>query len=116
VLFETRMERCFSCGAEKHLTTGDDYRQRQQEQPEEPQRKLREHRHRYMTINEVCRFGPRESSSAGVWNAPAGFWPRLLDGLRGGWASILPFEGWTEADTKRLEKFLQNVVGDEAEP
>jgi hypothetical protein len=31
-------------------------------------------------------------------------------------ASILPFEGWTEADTKRLEKFLQNVVGDEAEP
>jgi hypothetical protein len=44
VLFETRMERCFSRGAEKHLATGDDYRQRQQEQPEEPQRKLREHR------------------------------------------------------------------------
>jgi hypothetical protein len=56
VLFETRMERCFSRGAEKHLTTGDDYRQRQQEQPEEPQRKLREHRHRYMTIVEVWRF------------------------------------------------------------
>src|SRR5262245_7305274 len=63
------MERGFSRGAEKHLTTGDDHRQRQQEQPEEPQRKLREHRHRYMTIVDVCRFGPKESSSAGVWNS-----------------------------------------------
>jgi hypothetical protein len=43
-LFETRMERWFSRGAEQHLTSRDDYRQRQQEQPEEPQRKPREHR------------------------------------------------------------------------
>jgi uncharacterized membrane protein len=33
-----------------------------------------------------------------------------------GWASIIPPEGWTEADTKRLEQFLQNVAGDESEP
>jgi len=33
-----------------------------------------------------------------------------------GWAGIMPPEGWTEADTKRLEEFLQKVAGDEAEP
>jgi len=51
------MERCgCSRRAEEHLTTGDAYRQRQQEQPEEPQRKLREHRRQYMTIVEGCQF------------------------------------------------------------
>jgi uncharacterized membrane protein len=47
---------------------------------------------------------------------PPGFGHVYSTDYVGGWASILPFEGWTEADTKRLEKFLQNVVGDEAEP
>src|SRR5262245_29138544 len=33
-----------------------------------------------------------------------------------GWASIMPPDGWTEADTERLEHFIQNIAGDESEP
>jgi uncharacterized membrane protein len=31
-------------------------------------------------------------------------------------ASITPPEGWTEADTKRLDQFLKSVAGAESEP
>lgn len=31
-----------------------------------------------------------------------------------GWASVLPPDGWTDADTERLEKFIVDVAGDES--
>jgi uncharacterized membrane protein len=34
----------------------------------------------------------------------------------GGWASVVPPEGWTGADTERLAQFLDNIDGDETEP
>jgi hypothetical protein len=55
VLAETGMERR-SRRAEQQLTTGDDDRQRQQKQPEEPQRKFREHDSKEMTIVKGWRF------------------------------------------------------------
>ncbi|EEA04282.1 conserved hypothetical protein [Burkholderia sp. H160] len=33
-----------------------------------------------------------------------------------GWSSVVPPEGWTEADTERLAKFLDGIAGDESEP
>jgi uncharacterized membrane protein len=33
-----------------------------------------------------------------------------------GWASVLPPEGWTDADTQRLEQFIDNMAGDDTEP
>jgi uncharacterized membrane protein len=33
-----------------------------------------------------------------------------------GWASITPPERWTQADTERLQQFIDNIAGDESEP
>jgi uncharacterized membrane protein len=33
-----------------------------------------------------------------------------------GWASVMPPEGWTDADTERLARFIDEVPGDETEP
>jgi uncharacterized membrane protein len=33
-----------------------------------------------------------------------------------GWASVVPPEGWTDADTHRLARFLDEIPGDESEP
>ena len=33
-----------------------------------------------------------------------------------GWASVLPPEGWTYADTERLEQFMDKTAGDDTEP
>ncbi|RZF28602.1 hypothetical protein EVC45_17280 [Paraburkholderia sp. UYCP14C] len=33
-----------------------------------------------------------------------------------GWASVLPPEGWTNADTERLARFLDGIAGDDSEP
>nr|WP_296650157.1 alpha/beta-hydrolase family protein [Paraburkholderia sp.] len=33
-----------------------------------------------------------------------------------GWASVVPPEGWTNADTKRLAQLIDKRAGDESEP
>jgi uncharacterized membrane protein len=33
-----------------------------------------------------------------------------------GWTSVVPPEGWTDADTERLERFIDRIAGDESEP
>jgi uncharacterized membrane protein len=33
-----------------------------------------------------------------------------------GWASIMPPEGWRQADTNRLQQFIDKIAGDESEP
>jgi uncharacterized membrane protein len=33
-----------------------------------------------------------------------------------GWASVVPPDGWTDADTQRLEKFIDETAGDDSEP
>lgn len=33
-----------------------------------------------------------------------------------GWASIVPPEGWTDADTDRLERLIDGIAGDDKEP
>ncbi|MBC8746930.1 MULTISPECIES: alpha/beta-hydrolase family protein [Paraburkholderia] len=38
-----------------------------------------------------------------------------LDYVRG-WASVMPADGWTDADTSRLARFIDQTAGDESEP
>jgi uncharacterized membrane protein len=52
----------------------------------------------------------------GQLNPPPGFGHVYSTDYVRGWASIMPPEHWTDADTKRLEQFLQNIAGDESEP
>src|SRR5262249_46040659 len=33
-----------------------------------------------------------------------------------GWASVVPPAGWTDADTERLEHFIDQIAGDDSEP
>src|SRR5690606_31507235 len=33
-----------------------------------------------------------------------------------GWASVAPPDGWGEADTERLERFIEDMAGSESEP
>ncbi|HEY1269719.1 MAG TPA: alpha/beta-hydrolase family protein [Candidatus Binatia bacterium] len=33
-----------------------------------------------------------------------------------GWASVIPPDGWTDADTERLEQFIDDTAGDDSEP
>ncbi|HEY1307674.1 MAG TPA: alpha/beta-hydrolase family protein [Vicinamibacterales bacterium] len=33
-----------------------------------------------------------------------------------GWASVVPPDGWTDADTERLEQFIDAIAGDDSEP
>jgi len=49
-------------------------------------------------------------------SVPAGFGHVYSTDYVKGWASILPPEGWTGADTERLERFIHNIAGDESEP
>jgi uncharacterized membrane protein len=49
-------------------------------------------------------------------NPPPGFGHVYSTDYVRGWASILPPEGWTGADTERLEQFIHNIAGDESEP
>jgi len=49
-------------------------------------------------------------------NPPPGFGHVYSTDYVKAWASITRPEGWTEADTKRLDRFLENVAGDESEP
>jgi uncharacterized membrane protein len=50
-------------------------------------------------------------------NVPAGFGHNYSseDYIRG-WASVMPPDGWTDADTERLARFLDHIPGDDSEP
>lgn len=47
---------------------------------------------------------------------PAGFGHDYSTEYVRGWAAVLPPEGWTDADTERLEKFIDTLLGEESEP
>jgi uncharacterized membrane protein len=47
---------------------------------------------------------------------PPGFGHDYSTEYVNGWASVVPPDGWTNADTKRLEEFIDNMPGDESEP
>lgn len=47
---------------------------------------------------------------------PPGFGHDYSTSYVHGWASVLPPEGWTDADTERLERFIADVPGDDEEP
>src|SRR5262249_36530708 len=49
-------------------------------------------------------------------NVPPGFGHVYSTDYVSGGAPITPPEGWTRADTERLEQFLHNIAGDESEP
>jgi uncharacterized membrane protein len=46
---------------------------------------------------------------------PPGFGHDYSTEYVNGWASVVPPEGWTDADTKRLEEFIDKMAGDESE-
>jgi len=48
--------------------------------------------------------------------APPGFGHDYSTEYVKGWASVVPPEGWTDADTKRLEQFIDKMAGDDSEP
>jgi uncharacterized membrane protein len=47
---------------------------------------------------------------------PAGFGHNYSTEYVKGWASLVPPDGWTDADTGRLEQFIDKIPGDDAEP
>lgn len=47
---------------------------------------------------------------------PAGFGHDYSTGYVKGWASVVPPEGWRQADTERLERFVETLAGDDSEP
>lgn len=47
---------------------------------------------------------------------PPGFGHDYSTEYAGAWAGVVPPEGWTGADTKRLERFIDAIAGDESEP
>jgi uncharacterized membrane protein len=49
-------------------------------------------------------------------NLPPGFGHVYSTDYVKAWASIVPPERWTDADSKRLEHFIHNIAGDESEP
>jgi len=49
-------------------------------------------------------------------NLPPGFGHVYSTDYIKAWASIVPPDGWTGADTERLEHFIHNIAGDESEP
>jgi uncharacterized membrane protein len=49
-------------------------------------------------------------------NTPPGFGHVYSTDYVKAWASILPPDGWTGADSERLEQFIHNIAGDESEP
>ncbi|WP_233808009.1 alpha/beta-hydrolase family protein [Paraburkholderia sp. HP33-1] len=50
-------------------------------------------------------------------DVPQGFGHNYsLEDYATGWSSVVPLEGWTDADTERLAKFLDEIPGDESEP
>jgi uncharacterized membrane protein len=48
--------------------------------------------------------------------APSGFGHVYSTDYVKAWASIVPPEDWTEADSERLDQFIATIVGDESEP
>ncbi len=50
------------------------------------------------------------------FGSPPGFGHDYSTDYVKGWASVLPPEGWTDADTKRLEQFIDRMAGDDTEP
>lgn len=48
--------------------------------------------------------------------APPGFGHNYSSEYVKGWASVIPPEGWTDADTERLAHFIDEIPGDESEP
>lgn len=47
---------------------------------------------------------------------PPGFGHTYSTEYAKGWASVVPPEGWTDADTVRLEHLIDRMAGDDAEP
>ena len=47
---------------------------------------------------------------------PPGFGHNYSTEYVKGWASFVPPEGWTAADTERLEQFIDEIAGDDSEP
>jgi uncharacterized membrane protein len=47
---------------------------------------------------------------------PPGFGHDYSTEYVNGWVSVAPPEGWTSADTERLEQFIEKLAGDESEP
>jgi len=47
---------------------------------------------------------------------PPGFGHNYATEYVKGWASVVPPDGWTDADTKRLEQFIDEIPGDDSEP
>ncbi|WP_129645303.1 alpha/beta-hydrolase family protein [Peristeroidobacter agariperforans] len=47
---------------------------------------------------------------------PAGFGHDYSTEYVRGWAAVVPPEGWTPTDTERLEKFIDDLLGEESEP
>jgi uncharacterized membrane protein len=46
---------------------------------------------------------------------PPGFGHDYSTEYANGWASVAPPDGWTRADTERLERFIENLPGEESE-
>jgi uncharacterized membrane protein len=49
-------------------------------------------------------------------STPPGFGHDYSSEYAKGWASVMPPEGWTDADTERLAQFIGEIAGDESEP
>lgn len=47
---------------------------------------------------------------------PPGFGHNYSSDYVRGWASVIPPKAWTDADTERLERFIDNLPGDDSEP
>jgi uncharacterized membrane protein len=47
---------------------------------------------------------------------PPGFGHTYSTEYVNGWANVVPPEGWTDADTERLERFIDATPGDDSEP
>jgi uncharacterized membrane protein len=49
-------------------------------------------------------------------STPPGFGHVYSTDYARGWANVLPPDGWSDADTERLEEFVQSVHGGAVEP
>ena len=47
---------------------------------------------------------------------PPGFGHVYSTDYVNGWARVVPPDGWTDADTERLEQFIEQIAGDESGP
>jgi uncharacterized membrane protein len=73
-------------------------------------------------VPEDCRWFPIVSVVQAVGDmlhqlgTPPGFGHDYSTDYVKGWASVLPPEDWTGADTERLEQFIDKMAGDDTEP